>query len=232
MPDPTDEELGTLLRETFADREALVGRVLPDDRYVPMATKRRRVVPALIAAAMVLVVLAGVLYGVQRVRPADTAEPAATPTASPADHTARDAEVWGLAIGVMLRRFQMLGEPTGVGPFTQAVVVDGPTTAAGLRRPGPRFSSAQRVILVSKTLRIMPVKFFDQLQPAGANCKSYPKTAIVRVGDVLDKGDHLEVGVALSPPTGCRGATTSARYRVEPRGAHWVITQNLGPWNG
>lgn len=230
MPEPTDEELGTLLRETFADREALIGRVLPDDRYVPTATKRRRVTPALLAAAMVLVVLAGVLYGVQRVRPADTAEPAATPTASPADYTTRDAEVWGLAIGLTLRRIRTLGKSTGVSPFTQAVVVDGPTTAAGPRRPGPRFSSAQRVILLSKTLRIMPVKFFDQPQPAGANCKSYPKTAIIRVGDVLDKGDHLEVGVAVSTPTGCRGATISDRYRVEPRGAHWVITQTLGPW--
>lgn len=233
MPDPTDEELGTLLRETFADREALVGRA---DHHVPTATKHRRAMPVLLAAAMVLVVLGGVLYGIQRIHSADTVQPAATvtgavtPTASPATYTTRDADIWGLAIGVMLRSFQMPGKkPTGFSQFTRAIVVDSPSTAPGRVRPGPQFSSDQRVVMFSHTIRIMPVTVLGRSLPDDAACSAYPKTAIIRLSDVLDKGDHLEVDVALSMPVGCSGAT-SARYRVEPRGAHWVITQNMGPW--
>ena len=234
MPDPTDEELGTLLRETFAAREALIGRA---EHHVPTATKHGRAMPVLLAAAMVLVVLGGVLYGVQRLRPADTVQPAATvtgtatPTASPATYTTRDADIWGLAIGEMLRSFQIPGKkPTGFSQFTRAIVVDSPSTAPGRARPGPQFSSNQRVVMFSHTLRIMPVTILSRSLPENASCTTYPKTAIIRLSDVLDKGDHLEVDVALSMPVGCSGAT-SARYRVEPRGAHWVITQNLGPWN-
>src|SRR5690242_6396714 len=137
MPDLTDEELGTLLRETFADREALVGRA---EHHVPTATKPRRVMPVLLAAATVLVVLGGVLYGVQRLQPGTTqstttttapapvAGPAlATVQAAGADHSTRDADVWGLAIGVMLRSFQLPGKPTGFSPFTRAIVVDSPS---------------------------------------------------------------------------------------------------------
>ncbi|HEY3563320.1 MAG TPA: hypothetical protein VGL05_37900 [Kribbella sp.] len=241
MPDLTDEELGTLLRETFADREALadrrplarrqaLGSMLAES--VPVATKRRSLTPVVLAAATVLVVLAGVLYGVQRLHPAATPEPAATvtPTASPAAYTTRDADVWGLAIGEMLRSFQMPGKkPAGFSPFTRAIVVDSPSAASGRVRRGPQFSANQRVIMFSHTIRIMPVTILDRSLPDGVSCSAYPKTAIIRLSDVLDKGDHLEVGVALSMPAGCSG-TTSARYRVEPRGAHWVITQNLGPW--
>ncbi|TCC19590.1 hypothetical protein [Kribbella speibonae] len=236
MPDPTDEELGTLLRETFAAREALIPRAVLDDRSVQAATKPGRAMPALLAAAVVLVVLTGALYGVQRLRPADAGEPAAgvsaavTPTASSA-YTTRDADVWGLAIGTMLRSFQLPGKkPRGFSPFTKAMVVDSPSTAPGRVRPGPQFSPNQRVVMFSHTLRIMPVTILSRSLPENASCTTYPKTAIIRLSDVLDKGDHLEVDVALSMPAGCSGAT-SARYRVEPRDAHWVITQNLGPWN-
>ncbi|MGZ0149318.1 hypothetical protein ACXJJ3_19780 [Kribbella sp. WER1] len=231
MPDLTDDELGTLLRETFADREARVGHAVLDDHYVPTATKRRGLTPVLLAAAMVLVVLGGVLYGVQRVRPADTVQPAATVTAAPADYTTRDAEIWGLAIGVMLRRFQLPAKPTSSGPFTRAIVLDRPAAAASRMQLAQRFSVAQRAVIVSHTLRILPVTFLDPPLPADANCAKYPKTAMIVVSEVLDKGDHLEVGVALSTSLGCRGTATSLRYRVEPRGAHWVITQTLGVWN-
>jgi hypothetical protein len=181
-------------------------------------------------------VLAGVLYGVQRLHPTATHEPAATvtaatPTASPAAYTTRDADVWGLAIGVMLRSFRTPGKaPAGFSPFTRAIVVDSASAVSGRTHGGPQFSPDQRVIMFSHTIRIMPVTILGRSLPDDVSCSAYPKTAIIRLSDVLDKGDHLEVGVALSMPAGCSG-TTSARYRVEPRGAHWVITQNLGPWN-
>jgi hypothetical protein len=236
MPDPTDEELGTLLRETFADREALVGRAVIDEHHVPTATKHRRAMPVLLAAAMVVVVLGGVLYGVQRIRPADTVQPAATvtaaatPTTSPAVYSTRDGEVWGLAVQVMLQSLRMPHSPSsGFTAFTKAVVVDSPSTAPGRVRAGAQFSPNQRAQIFAHTIRLMPVTVLDHSLPDTVSCTDYPKTAIIRLSDVLDKGAYLEVDVALSMPTGC-GGSTSARYRVEPRDAHWVITQNLGPW--
>jgi hypothetical protein len=234
MPDPTDEELGTLLRETFADREALVGRAVIDEHHVPTATKHRRVMPVLLAAAMVLVVLGGVLYGVQRLHSADTVQPAATataaatPTTSPAVYTTRDADIWGLAIGLTIRTYENSRPgPKTIKPFVRAVLVDSPSTAPGRVRPGQQFSSNQRVIIQSHLIRITPLTILRGAPNAG--CWTYPKAALLHVSDVLDQGDHLEVDVAMTLPNACADSV-SARYRVEARGAHWVITQNLGPW--
>lgn len=226
MPDPTDDELGTLLRETFADREALVGRA---EHHVPTATKHRRVMPALLAAAMVVVVLGGVLYGVQRLHPTDTAQPAATVTTpTPAVYNTRDADIWGLAIGLTIRNYQNLRPgPNAIKPFVKAVLVDSPSTAPGRVRPGQQFSSNQRVIIESHLIRITRLAILSG-SPTGG-CWTDPNAALLQVSDVLDQGDHLEVDVAMTLPDAC-AVSVSARYRVEPRGAHWVITQNLGPW--
>ncbi|WP_427886545.1 hypothetical protein ACQHIV_27760 [Kribbella sp. GL6] len=231
MPDLTDEELGTLLRETFADREARVGQALPHENHVPSAHMRRRAIPVLLAAATVLVVLTGTLYGVQRIPRTTTTQPAAAVSRTSTTYTTRDADIWGLAVGVMLRSFKNpQPKPAGFSRFTKAVVVDSSSAAPGRVRPGPQFSPNQRVMIVAHTIRLMPVRVLDRSLPDDVSCADYPETAIIQLSDVLDKGNYLEVDVALSMPTGCQG-TTSARYRVEPRGAHWVITQNLGPWN-
>lgn len=231
MPDPTDEELGTLLRETFADREALVGRA---EHHVPTATKHRRAMPVLLAAAMVLVVLGGVLYGVQRLHPADTIQPAATvsasatPTTSPAVYNTRDADIWGLAIGLTIRTYENTRPgPKAIKPIVKAVLVDSPSTAPGRVRPGNQFSSDQGVIIESHLIRIAPLSILSGKPNIG--CWTYPNAALLSVSDVLDQGDHLEVDVSMTLPNEC-AETVSARYRVEPRGAHWVITRNLGPW--
>jgi hypothetical protein len=82
MPKLTDDQLGDLLRETFADHE-------PETDSLPKATKRRPLVPVLVAAAAVLAVLVGT---VQTVRQSDPEPPAAT--AAPATN----ADVWATAI--------------------------------------------------------------------------------------------------------------------------------------
>ena len=231
MPDPTDEELGTLLRETFADREALVGRA---EHHVPTATKHRRVMPVLLAAATVLVVLGGVLYGVQRLHPAGTVRPAATvtgsatPTTSPAVYNTRDADIWGLALGLTIRTYKNSRPgPKAIKPIVKAVLVDSPSTALGRVRPGQQFSQTQRAIIESHLIRITPLTILSGSPNVG--CWTDPQAALLRVSDVLDRGDHLEVDVAMTLPNSCADIV-SARYRVEPRGAHWVITRNLGPW--
>ncbi|TKK81409.1 hypothetical protein [Kribbella jiaozuonensis] len=90
----TDEELGDLLRETFADRETLV-------RQLPEATKRRHPGPILLAAAAVLAVLAGVLYGVHRADRPDPAPPVAAAT--------EPGDIWGAAIVAIARQFAPAG---------------------------------------------------------------------------------------------------------------------------
>ncbi|GAA3104833.1 hypothetical protein JOF29_005437 [Kribbella aluminosa] len=230
MPKLTDEELGTLLRETFADREARIGRGVLDDHHAPTATKHRTAMPVMLAAAMVLVVLAGVLYGVQRLQQTGTTAPAAavTATASPAVYSTRDADIWGLAVGQLIRTSGN-PRPTPSAPET-AVLVDSPSTAPGRVRPGAQFSSNQRVIIKSHLIRIAQLTVLDRTLPQSTACTTYPKAAVLQVSDVLDKGDHLEVDVAMTRPGRCTEGV-SARYRVEPRDAHWVITRNLGPWN-
>ncbi len=82
MPKLTDDELGDLLRETFADQENLVD-------HLPKATKRRPLVPVLLAAAAVLAVLGRHVQTVAAIRPASRRA-----TATPADA----ADVWATAM--------------------------------------------------------------------------------------------------------------------------------------
>jgi hypothetical protein len=96
MPKLTDDQLGDLLRETFADH-------VDDQASLPIATKRRPLAPVLIAAAAVLAVLAGTVSTVHRT---DSQPPTApTATATPATND----EVWATAI----RKIAKQHEPAG-----------------------------------------------------------------------------------------------------------------------
>ena len=92
----TDDDIEQLLRETFADKENLVDEL-------PSATKRRSPGPVLLAAAAVLVVLAGVLYAVNRAGDPDAVSPAGqvSPTVR---FESDDAMIWAKAIQSMLRQ--------------------------------------------------------------------------------------------------------------------------------
>ncbi|WP_405063668.1 hypothetical protein OG474_19020 [Kribbella sp. NBC_01505] len=84
----TDNQLGDLLRETFADHEA--------DTLLPKATKRRPLVPVLATAAAVLAVLGGTVYtvhGNDSVVPTDQ-----PPSASAGLPVSSDAAAWAKAI--------------------------------------------------------------------------------------------------------------------------------------
>ncbi|MET7282053.1 hypothetical protein ABZS29_27740 [Kribbella sp. NPDC005582] len=97
MPKLTDDQLGDLLRETFADHESATDSL-------PKATKRRPLVPVLIAAAAVLAVLAGTVYTVGK---SDQTPPVAT--TSPTTAQLSDADVWAIAI----RRIAQKNQPAG-----------------------------------------------------------------------------------------------------------------------
>ncbi|MFB6719853.1 hypothetical protein ACFCV3_06830 [Kribbella sp. NPDC056345] len=100
MPKLTDDQLGDLLRETFADHEA-------DTNSLPKATKRRPLVPVLVAAAAVLAVVAG---SVSTIRHSEQPPPvaASTPPGASVAH-ASDAALWAMAV----RRIAQEHEPAG-----------------------------------------------------------------------------------------------------------------------
>ncbi|GAA0571380.1 hypothetical protein HPO96_32700 [Kribbella sandramycini] len=92
MPELTDDQLGSLLRETFTDHQA-------DVDTLPEATKSRRrlITPALVAAA-VLSVVAGSVYAVRNAGP-DAEAPVASPSSPTAQFevTDDDTKVWTLS---------------------------------------------------------------------------------------------------------------------------------------
>ncbi|MFC0624200.1 hypothetical protein [Kribbella deserti] len=82
MSKPTDDEAAKLLRETFAEREALLDRDLPSATIHPLPkAKKRPVGTALVAAASVAAVVAGAVYVTGGPEEAGTAGPTPSATA-------------------------------------------------------------------------------------------------------------------------------------------------------
>ncbi|MFI5732514.1 hypothetical protein ACIA49_20500 [Kribbella sp. NPDC051587] len=121
MPKLTDDQLGDLLRETFTDHEA--------DVLLPKATKRRPLVPVLVAAAAVLAVLGGTLYtvhGNDPVAPVDQ-----PPTASAGLPVSSDAAAWAKAI----RAIAQDHAPAGGWKLLEIHKSWGETVSTGVRVP-------------------------------------------------------------------------------------------------
>ncbi|MFI5692014.1 hypothetical protein ACIA58_09270 [Kribbella sp. NPDC051586] len=207
MPKLTDDELGELLRETFADREALVDRL-------PAATKRPSRLPVLLAAAAVLAVLAGVLYGVSRIGAAAPEQPAATPAARTAKD---DAQIWGAALDHMLRTVR---PPAG---WRSVIVLDLSDVGKEHARKGPPISAAQRALMTRLVRTAAPIQFHGDMPPAAPTCRD-SRVGVVQIFDVVEKGDHAEADVALFHD--CKHWQT-AKYRVEKERTYWVVTATL-----
>jgi hypothetical protein len=203
----TDDDLGDLLRETFTEKETLAD-------HLPAATRRRRTGPVLLAAAVVLAVVAGVLYGVNRVdRPRQTT-PAATITASD------DADIWAAALTAMARRFEPSSGWHGL------VVLDLSDVGKDHVRKGPDFSTAQKERIAATVGDVAPVEWDTDI--TSASCRNR-QTAQLQVGDIVNKGDHQEVLVSIS--SGCLYGYGQT-YRVEKRDGVWVATGTVGPGTG
>ncbi|GAA1675982.1 hypothetical protein GCM10009745_19000 [Kribbella yunnanensis] len=197
MPKLTDDQLGDLLRETFADHAT---------DSLPAATKRRHLAPILIAAAAVLAVLGGVVYGVQRT---DEQPPVATST--PSTVHLSDTAVWAMAI----RRIAQEHEPAGGWK------------AVRLYQPGPRHSTLQpdtstgrahtenaQVIVPVAAQRQQIAQFLDDLpsvQWAEGNPSVCPKDiAQIIVLPIVQDGSGRLVKVSIT-----YGCTTSDSYSVK-----------------
>ncbi|MGW7686456.1 hypothetical protein ACWGID_37290 [Kribbella sp. NPDC054772] len=212
MPNLTDDELGTLLRETFADREQLADK-LPETTE---PVRRRTAVPILLAAAAVLAVLAGVLYGVSRVGAAAPPEPAAS-TPAPARTSTDDARIWAAGLSTMLRTVRP------IDGWRSVVVLDLSDVGKNHVRKGPPISPEQRALLRRLVRETAPIQYHAEMSPAPATCGDN-RIGVVQLSDVVDKGDHAEVDVSLF--YNC-GRWMTAKYRVERRGAGWVVTATL-----
>ena len=209
----TDNELGELLRETFADRESRI-------EHLPEATRRRSAGPALLAAAAVLVVLAGVLYGVQRVGRADPALPVATSAASNA--ATDNGDIWGAAVATVARRFQ----PAGVtwqsvqvyGQFGVVAASDPPKTL----KPGVTFTEQDKQRIEQAVNPVAPVRWNGPISPSTCLPGRVPR---VIVDPVVDKGAHREVGVLFM--LGC-GNSHGGTYSLEKSGGTWKVFAGTG----
>jgi hypothetical protein len=240
----TDEDLERLLRETFADKEKLVAEktepVADKDELVealPEATNRRRpVAPILLAAASVLVVLGGILYGVSR-GSADPAPPVATAGVAGGSENASgnaspDADIWAAAITAITQRADQAVGPESVQTaqiVRTVLVVDQTATFAGAERASAvrAFSAAQKDRIADLVAKAAPVRVEWPSPAVTYTAKCDQTVARVSVGEVVDKGDHKEVSTAIS---NC--SYTALTYRIEKRGDNWTVTGTVGPIQG
>ncbi|TCC29800.1 hypothetical protein [Kribbella sindirgiensis] len=218
MAQLTDDELGELLRETFADKEALAD-------HVPEATKRRSPLPALVAAAAVLVVLAGVLYGVQRAGRPDPAPPVATSAASDAasDAATDNGDIWGAAIATATRRFQPDGASWQAVQVYGAFAVSTASDPPRLIKPGLTLTELDKQRIERAVNPVAPVRWSAPFPPSTCLPGRVPR---VVVNPVVGKGDHREVRIMFT--LGCSGSTHSGKYLVEKIDGAWKVTAGTG----
>jgi hypothetical protein len=201
----TDEELGDLLRETFADRESLTD-------HLPEATKRRNPGPILLAAAAILAVLAGVLYGVHRADRPDPAPPVAT--------AAEPGDIWGAAIVAIAQKF-------APAAGWQSIEVYGPGDRPQSRLPNAtrfeKLTAQDRKRIEQVVAPIAPIVWGGG-QDFGNSCDGR-RVATVTVGPIVDKGDHREVAASIFYDCG-RGWLPN--YRIEKVDGVWKVTGTIG----
>lgn len=237
----TDDEVGQLLRETFADKEKLVDQ-LPEATTAPV----RRKAPALLAAAAVLVVLAGAVSIAgkdhqETARPAPTTQPApATVKTMPASSTGPtelfttlELNVTQYSWGLVLKELTKAERPPGGWPVVK--VLDAPYQAAGSPTgpgaAGTPFDEKDRAKIEGYAgVRIEWVKS----RPTGSDiCDQPAGTPYVTLGRAVFDKKVLSGTLGVSMWRGCQDARWLT-YRLadvpNPKGgSEWKITGTVGP---
>jgi hypothetical protein len=190
MPKLTDDQLGDLLRETFADH-------VDDQASLPIATKRRPLAPVLIAAAAVLTVLAGTVYTVRQSAPEP---PAAAPTVMPTADT--PADIWAVAIRKIAEAHQPSGGWRKLRIYTMVWRVEG-KRAVPVRPNEPMPPPANRMIMQAapadrdRIVRLVgdlaPVEWSDEI--AGLCPRD---VAEITIGQINQYPDHKSVSVDIA----------------------------------
>lgn len=230
---PTDNELGELLRETFADKENLLDATADKPIKLPNATRRR--VPIVLAAASVSAVLGGAFVVAQEGRPEQVTRPRAsgpaqatpgvtvtvkiTKTASP--HGPPDA--WAAVILEMAEWERPAAGWPGLRVLDSPVEGAGSPTAKTTR--GLPFTPEQRQEI--ERLVGVPVEWVKS-RPVGANVCDQPPAArpYVTVGSITEVGAQLEIGANIW--RGCLDARW-LNYRLDQRDGKWTVTGTTGP---
>ncbi|QNE20258.1 hypothetical protein F1D05_23015 [Kribbella qitaiheensis] len=236
-----DEDLGLLLRETFAEKEELIDN-LPEATIIA----RRRTGPILLAAASVLVILGGILYAVQwtghdtpigqatTTGPAATTAPGSIPTMTPPPgSTATDGQpvpersmIWAAAIAEILK----IERPAAGWPGIR--VLDAPNGGAGgngityeLATP---FTAAERAGIEKALAAVAPVHWVRSRPTGGANVCDQPaaKEPYVTVGPIVPTQGHVEVGINVW--RGCLDARWMT-YRLDQKAGTWTVMGTIGP---
>lgn len=225
----TDDDLGQLLRETFADAESLA------DEPAPPRSHRPRLMMLAAAASVAAVVLGGVAVARSAGdgTPAASA-PASTPTTSSGQDIpgsiARPASAAAIYAAVLRREFtrERLG-------FKVLWVLDAPHTGMSptdhqaLVRGAP-FDAATRTAIERALADLGPVRWVAKADDArvGGECTAVrDKGVILTVGEIRDAGRDVEVGA--SSWFGCLGGHWGT-YRLAPAaGGSWRVTGTVGP---
>jgi len=242
-----DEELGDLLRETFASKEHQLDS-LPE----AINPVKRRTGPILLAAASVLVVLGGILYaanggaGSNQAGPGETAsvpgatdgpvrtmpgstppgstQPGSTSTAVPGE--SRNALIWAAAITEILK----IERPSAGWPGVR--VLDASNAGAGggsvTYEYAPRFTAAERAAIEQALAGVAPVQWVGNRPQGGKELCDQPaaKEPYVTVGPIVSVQGHLEVGAWVW--RGCLDAHWLT-YRLDQQTGGWKITGTVGP---
>lgn len=237
MPKLTDDEVGQLLRETFADKENLVDQ-LPEATTSPV----RRKLPVLVAAAAVLAVLGGGVSIVgtdhkQEARPTPNqtvpvsgSHAASKPTTGV---TTLELNVTQYSWGLAIKELTKAERPAGGWPVVK--VLDAPYQAAGNPtgpgKAGAPFNENDRARI--EGYAGVPIEWVKS-RPTGPDiCDRPVGTPYVTLGRVVmdKKGSSGTVGVSMW--RGCLdGRWLTYRLADVPNpkgGSDWKITGTVGP---
>lgn len=227
----TDDDLGQLLRETFADAERLAGEPARPDR-----PHRPRLMMLAAAASVAAVTLVGVTVIRSAGDPVVTS-PASTPTVRtttspgiPSGAIARPASATAIYAAVLRREFAR--EKLG---FKALWILDAPHIGVSpmdktpVRRGAP-FDATSRAMIEQALADLGRVRWVPDADAArvGGECTAVrDKGVILTVGEIRSAGQHVEVGA--SSWFGCLGAHWGT-YRLDPAAdGAWRVTGTVGP---
>lgn len=217
----SDDELGDLLRETFAGKENQVDR-LPEASNIP-AARRRRFTPVLAGAAAVVIVVGGAIV-VRQNLPQPTSLPAPAATAgTPRTGTGdplglaltQETHMWAAAIKGIIEREP--GAPT-------YYVIDAPQENENGPRGKP-FTDAEKTGIASL---LAPTKIeWIAKRPALADpCAPDAGGPYVNVGSIVRTAGHAEIDAGIW--RGCLAARWLT-FRLDQKAGDWKITGTVGP---